>query len=478
MSRQITSNSTIQASQPQRTSTTVQKTSQSKDAANSLAKVDSNAIDDCLERLRNYRLWTGGLCGYVTLFLVMSHRIILEVPVRAYTRPSSIYQFHFEEGSTDYFPPPRTATQLVSNTIRVRFFWLSSFICCGITLIAGYSIKRRLLRYKTAQVTLPRTSPRPEHMRHLRIMRWRVLETAALMPLLFLTSMFLFLIGISEYLYSLNPFAGSFVLIFIALAMTGSLWLTVGLAHQIQFLFTRDLDLPADPAFPSDDPQRRKEAIALYSDLEINMREKLSKVEGEEVVERVRGVMSQLLCRDIHHLKADNKDLWRELWRMTLRGRAAISQLMIDALNRQVTDWRDSADKEEVVWDPWMDEALTCIDAILASAPDTFALSLEAVSAGKLLVSLLGQNDVVAGKVLACLASRKSTLIGQEIPSIESTQALRNLIAGARQLACTGRVDPLALRQVVLVISNHIQDSLRKKQDEELTGMLSQFNIR
>lgn len=56
--------------------------------------------------------------------------------------------------------------------------------------------------------------------------------------------------------------------------------------------------------------------------------------------------------------------------------------------------------------------------------------------------------------------------------------ALRNLIAGARQLARTGRVDPLALRQVVQVISNHVQDSLRRREDEELNGMLSQFNIR
>lgn len=56
--------------------------------------------------------------------------------------------------------------------------------------------------------------------------------------------------------------------------------------------------------------------------------------------------------------------------------------------------------------------------------------------------------------------------------------ALTNLIAGARQLACTGRVDPLALRQVVQVFSSHVKDSLRRTQDEELTGMLSQFNIR
>lgn len=285
-------------------------------------------------------------------------------------------------------------------------------------------MKRRLRRYRKAQVTLPGLYPRSEHLRHLQIMRWRVLETAALMPLLFLTSMFLFLIGISEYLYSLHPLAGWFVLIFIVVAMAGSLWLTVGLAHQIQFLFTRDLDVPADPAFPSDDPQRRKEAMDLYTELETKMRDELSVLEGREVVERVRVVMSQLLCRDVHHLKADNKDLWRELWRMTLKGRAAISQLMIDALERRVSNWRDSGDR--VVWDSWMDEALTCTDAILASAPDTFALSLEAVSAGKLLVKLLDQNDTIASRVLACLASRKSSLSGQEIPSIDSTQGERS----------------------------------------------------
>ena len=263
-------------------------------------------------------------------------------------------------------------------------------------------------------------------MRHLRILRWRILETAALMPLLFLTSMFLFLIGISEYLYSLHPIAGWLVLSFVALAMTGSLWLTVGLAHQIQFLFTRDVDVPADPAFPSDDPQLREEAMEVYSDLENNMREKLSKSDGKFVVKRVREVLSQLVCRDVYHLKAENKDLWRELWRITLRGRAALSQLLIDALNRQVTLWSDSNGCDQVIWTPWMDEALTCIDAIHASAPDTFALSLESVSAGKLLVSLLGQNDMIAGRVLACLASRKSSLIGQEIPSIECNKGERN----------------------------------------------------
>lgn len=52
------------------------------------------------------------------------------------------------------------------------------------------------------------------------------------------------------------------------------------------------------------------------------------------------------------------------------------------------------------------------------------------------------------------------------------------MIAGARHLACTGRVDPLALREVVLVISGHIEDNIRQKQDEEFTGLLSQFNIR
>lgn len=286
-------------------------------------------------------------------------------------------------------------------------------------------MKRRLLRYKRAQVILPGTSTRAEHLQHLRVMRWRILESAALMPLLFLTSMFLFLIGISEYLYSLHPFAGWFVLLFIIVAMAGSLWLTVGLAHQIQFLFARDLDISVDPAFPSEDLQRRKEALAVYSDLETTMRDKLSKAEGESVVERVKEIMSQLLFRDVRHLKADNKDIWRELWRLTLRGRAAITYLMIDALNRQVTGWRDVQNPKEVTWVPWMDEALTCIDAMLASAPDTFALSLEAVSAGELLVSLLGQSDLIAGKVLACLAARKSSLVGQEIPSITSTQGKR-----------------------------------------------------
>ncbi|CAL1715191.1 unnamed protein product [Somion occarium] len=441
-----------------------------------VAKVDATIIDDCLERVSNYIFWTGGLSLYVTFFLAMSHRILLEVPVRAYTRPNSYLHYHFEEAPMDYYVPARATTQLVSNTIRVRFFWLASLICCAATLLAGYFMKRRLRRYKHAKITLPGTLTRFEHMQHLRIMRWRILETAALLPLLFLSSMFLFLIGISEYLYSLQPIAGWFVLLFVVLAIAGSSWLTVGLAHQVQFLFARDLDVPPDPAFPVDDPKLRSEAMLLYADLETNMLKNLASSEGKQVVERVRQTMSQLLVRDVHNLYPDNKELWRELWRMTLRGRASIVVIMIEALNRQLSRW--SHKKDDVVWDPWMTEAVTCIDAMLASAPETYALSLEAMSAGRLLVSLLAQSDVVAGRVLACLASRKSTLMGQEIPSITSTQALRNLIAGAKQLAFTGRVDPLALRQVILVISEHIQDTVRRKQDEEFSGLLSQFNIR
>ncbi|KAI0079093.1 hypothetical protein K474DRAFT_1770520 [Panus rudis PR-1116 ss-1] len=430
---------------------------------------DATVIDDCIERVDSYVLWTGGLSLYVAFFYAMSHRIIIELPVRAYSKPSHHRDFRFEQGPTSYYPPPKFATALVSNTTRVKFFWLASLLCCIFTVLAGHGMKRRLRRYReSAGQSLGTT--RQENLQHLRKMRWRILETAALLPLLFLSSMFLFLMGIAEYLNTLHVLAGWFVVIFITTAMIGSSWLILSLAHRVQFLFSRDLDLPADIAFNGDE-KSRADAMLAYQELE-TMRTQLSTVDGPQVVQRIRETMTRLLARPVPTLNENFDDLWR----MPLRGRGKIVTILTDAIDRKLFQWKQN--RSDVVWEDWMTEAFTAIDCILASAPETDSLGSEAMSAGQLTIALLAQNEVVAQRVLMCLAARDSGLEGQEPPPISDPQVLRNLVAAAKLLSCTGRVDPLALRKVVLAISKNVGTDARKIQDDGYNDLLSQFNCR
>jgi hypothetical protein len=108
-------------------------------------------------------------------------------------------------------PIPLTGEQVFqpsSTDIRVNVLWFASLVFSLMTASFGILIKQWLRKYLAVTNPSPQARLRIRHSRHPELQRWRVLEIAAVLPLLQQLSLALFFIGLCYFTESVHSSIG------------------------------------------------------------------------------------------------------------------------------------------------------------------------------------------------------------------------------------------------------------------------------
>lgn len=91
-----------------------------------------------------------------------------------------------------------------SSAIRVNALWFAGLLCSLVTASLAMFVKQWLREYLALGCTSTEERIRVRHVRYEGLVRWKVFETAAVLPLLLQIALLLFLIGLSEFLRAIN----------------------------------------------------------------------------------------------------------------------------------------------------------------------------------------------------------------------------------------------------------------------------------
>ncbi len=97
------------------------------------------------------------------------------------------------------------------SAVRINILW---FLSLGFSLISAslaILVKQWLREFRSGKQIAPDESIRVRHYRYTGLLKWHVFDIAALLPFLLHISLFLFLIGLSDFLTSLHPIVGWFI---------------------------------------------------------------------------------------------------------------------------------------------------------------------------------------------------------------------------------------------------------------------------
>lgn len=104
--------------------------------------------------------------------------------------------------STSIPPVPSFVTP--SSAVRVNALWFAGLISSLVTASLAMFVKQWLRQYLTWGCTSPAERIRIRYVRYEGLVRWKVFEIAAILPLLLQLALLLFLAGLSEFLRPLN----------------------------------------------------------------------------------------------------------------------------------------------------------------------------------------------------------------------------------------------------------------------------------
>ncbi|EMD32446.1 hypothetical protein CERSUDRAFT_108848 [Gelatoporia subvermispora B] len=128
-------------------------------------------------------------------------------------------------------PPPQLDlsgdSTVSSSTIIVNALWFSSLISSLAAASLGIFLKQWLNHYTSPSSSDPRQRARIWHYRHAGLMRWKVTDIMALLPLLLQLALGLFLAGLVVLLWTLDSTVAGLTTAFVALVFFITLWTTI-----------------------------------------------------------------------------------------------------------------------------------------------------------------------------------------------------------------------------------------------------------
>ncbi|KAI0081485.1 hypothetical protein K474DRAFT_1350410 [Panus rudis PR-1116 ss-1] len=180
-----------------------------------LRDYDEVKIKHVKEDIDTLLVFAGLFSAVLTAFVIESYQQLQEDPVDVSTR--ALLHISQQLAILSAGPnlmnktlPPFVPTPFVPETssVRINSFWFSSLICSLVTASFGILVKQWLHEYMSHDSLSPRAHIRIRQFRYEGLIRWRVFEIAATLPMLIQIALMLFFAGLSEFLRELNPVVG------------------------------------------------------------------------------------------------------------------------------------------------------------------------------------------------------------------------------------------------------------------------------
>ncbi|KAI0085969.1 hypothetical protein BDY19DRAFT_387991 [Irpex rosettiformis] len=179
---------------------------------------DGEKVQDCKEDIDTLLVFAGLFSAVLTGFLIESYKNLSEdsakqtlLATRQLITQTSSYSF---EGSmlnstantdTSYSTQPFRPS---ATAIRVNVLWFSSLLFSLFTASFGILVKQWLREFLAVQDPSPRARLRIRHFRYSQLMRWKVFEIAAILPLILQLALALFFVGLCYFTASVHASIG------------------------------------------------------------------------------------------------------------------------------------------------------------------------------------------------------------------------------------------------------------------------------
>ncbi|CAL1712638.1 unnamed protein product [Somion occarium] len=263
---------------------------------------------------------------------------------------------------------------------RVNIFWFASLILSLVTASFGMLVKQWLREFLSGGFALPQTRLRIRYFRYLGIIKWRVFEIAALLPLLLQLALALFFAGLCIFASDIHSSIGSTSIMLV------SIWaILFETMRQIRALLYEHVsqirplyDTGSDYSVAGDIMGRQTESYSLFEeesfatnapwheDLDILLAIDAALLDDQLLAQGFSGLLSQsslelktpqMQILDYHEayimpfiLKVIDNRIQNELglslrWRMTLHGQldikawTAIVDIVADLLLRKLSEY-------------------------------------------------------------------------------------------------------------------------------------------
>ncbi|KAJ3553755.1 hypothetical protein NM688_g3446 [Phlebia brevispora] len=196
-------------------------------------------------------------------------------------------------GSSRSFSPGGSF-QPTGSARRVNTLWFSALVCSLVVALVGILAKQWLREYISEVPSSPRESVRLRQYRYNGLLRWRVGEIMAVLPIILETSLVLFLIGLVDFLWSYDGFVAFVVTLLVAVSL-------------VSYCLTTLL-----PAFSADSPFKSPQSWAFLKIMHyIRPRRFFRPLSTFQQLMRRRSIITSLL----HQVDGDAPNKLPENWR-------------------------------------------------------------------------------------------------------------------------------------------------------------------
>ncbi|PSS35564.1 hypothetical protein PHLCEN_2v1475 [Hermanssonia centrifuga] len=182
-------------------------------------EADEAKVEDCkddIDTLLVFIAQAGLFSAVMTAFIVESYKTLqqdtdqetvqllqqISRQLNSYVINLTFFNSTFSVPSNPQsFEPPLSA-------IRINALWFASLICSLVTASLGILVKQWLREYLAGEYASPQARLRVRQFRYEGLLRWKVFELAALLPLLLQLSLGLFFLGLCIFTHTIHPTVG------------------------------------------------------------------------------------------------------------------------------------------------------------------------------------------------------------------------------------------------------------------------------
>ncbi|KAI0789666.1 hypothetical protein C8Q75DRAFT_701276, partial [Abortiporus biennis] len=182
-----------------------------------LTKHDENKINNCNSDIDTLLVFAGLFSAIIAAFTIESYKTLQEDPNdRSAALLAQILQ-QLANSSSSQSLPTVSSFEASESAIRINVLWFVALICSLTAASLGIFVKQWLREYLHLGCTAPEERIRIRNARYEGLLRWKVFETAAILPFLLQVSLFLFFLGLSEFLRALNRIVWILTTVFIVI---------------------------------------------------------------------------------------------------------------------------------------------------------------------------------------------------------------------------------------------------------------------
>ncbi|KAG8754202.1 hypothetical protein FRC14_005297 [Serendipita sp. 396] len=172
---------------------------------------DKETLDGCSQNLNGLLVYAGLFSAVLTAFIIESMKLLQEDPYELALGALSAISHQLNNTNNPVYTRPIFIVP--KNAVTINGFFFASLICSLLSALAALLTLQWIEAYKD-KLTTSNLKQRvlQRHLRYTGFLKWNVPELVAVLPLILLASVFLFLTGLTVWMWGTNRTIGKIVL--------------------------------------------------------------------------------------------------------------------------------------------------------------------------------------------------------------------------------------------------------------------------